>query len=109
MGEIFISTDGVNYEKLGTTIEVPKLVDSGIIDDDKYNKIATLGETEVSFKIRDKYYLIYQRTKKKRIKKKQLKRMNSIFATILSYKEYLKKYLKSVDLKDIEIKVEGKW
>lgn len=99
MSKIFISTDGASYEELGTTIEVPKLVDSGVIDDDKYKKITTIGEIKESFKIKDKYYLIYQRTKKSRIKKKQFKRMHFIFVTILKYKEYFGRHPKSIDLK----------
>jgi len=104
-GTLYYSCDGDNYKKVGKIKDipliVPKLSDNAIIDEDEYKKFATLGENEFTFKIKDKYYLIYCRTKKRRIKKKQLKRMNTMLAMSLGIREYFK----GIKADDIEIKV----
>lgn len=106
-GTLYFSIDGENYKKVGymkdISLKIPKLSDNVIIDEDEYKKFATLGENELTFKIKDKYYLIYCRTKKRRIKKKQLKRMNKMLAISL----ILKKYFKGIKADDIEVKVKG--
>lgn len=76
--------------------QIPKLARTGIIN--SHDVIALIGEKKCSFKL-DKHYVIYNRTKKKRIKKKCQNK-----SLILSAKSYFEK----IDLSDIKILVNGK-
>lgn len=91
LSKVYISKDSENYQELGV-LNGDVGVEQNDVNDD-YKAVTTLSNSKgITFtaKIGDKYWYIYKRTKKRRIKKKALRKMHPLLAKLESIKKDLK-------------------
>lgn len=76
-GNLYMQDENGDYKGIATAVKITEIK----AEDSEELDYATLGEKttgSINIKFTDKYYKIYKKTKNRRIKRKQLKKMNNL-------------------------------